>query len=730
MSRPKANEVSTPLSLFPFIGVLLSTMGALLVVLVAVSRSAHNSALRDVATQRAAAQNTPRSADDEQDQRKLQEVQQYMTRLEEIENRAQQLLRDDQLKLSHAEDHMRRLQDQLSSLKAAAIELETMDKDHLDDRRQAEREVARLNDLIKDTKQRIESLRDSTATKKRSFAIIPYEGRNGTRRRPVYIECKADEVILQPEAITLTDQDFARPVDSGNPLAAALRAIREQLVREAGGIAPSKQSEPYPLILIRPDGIGAYYAVREAIASWDADFGYEFVGDDWKLEFQPANPQLARVAQQAVEQARVRRKVLAAAAPRAFREGGFFGGDGDSDGDHDDDLADDGGGRYSGGSGQGGAGGFADGRGGLRGSAGGSADTRGAGGGAYAGLSPQSGVRGPGTGGYATAGAGSANAGIASPFGNGGATAGSTSTGGATSAVADERSTSRQAANSARGGAAATGQYAMGANAAGATNAAGGSRASASGSFGASGTGSFGAKPGGKSGTSGQLTGAGGSPGGSAGPAGGSGGVTGGSLVGSTEGPAGGDGNGPGGPLPYSSSTPSGTVGSTAGGYSGGGTGEGGAGGGNPSAAALAGSDGQPGQIGSSAMAGATPGLPPSQPHAMPERITPQELAQQRGPNWALAGKGAAAVPVRRSIQAVVRRDRISLLPDSGNPADTGHEIQINGPMSPHVDEIVGAVQTHINAWGIAGNGLYWRPVLVLNVGPDGTTAPLNWPRP
>ncbi len=40
MSRARVHEVSSPISLFPFIGILLCTMGALLVVLVAVSRSA------------------------------------------------------------------------------------------------------------------------------------------------------------------------------------------------------------------------------------------------------------------------------------------------------------------------------------------------------------------------------------------------------------------------------------------------------------------------------------------------------------------------------------------------------------------------------------------------------------------------------------------------------------------------------------------------------------------
>ena len=48
MSRARVHEVSSPISLFPFIGILLCTMGALLVVLVAVSRSARDTAEREV----------------------------------------------------------------------------------------------------------------------------------------------------------------------------------------------------------------------------------------------------------------------------------------------------------------------------------------------------------------------------------------------------------------------------------------------------------------------------------------------------------------------------------------------------------------------------------------------------------------------------------------------------------------------------------------------------------
>jgi hypothetical protein len=77
-------------------------------------------------------------------------------------------------------------------------------------------------------------------------------------------------------------------------------------------------------------------------------------------------------------------------------------------------------------------------------------------------------------------------------------------------------------------------------------------------------------------------------------------------------------------------------------------------------------------------------------------------------------------VPVRRSIQVIVRGDRIAILPESGDPSTAGREVPLSGPMRKDLDEIVSAVQKHVGGWGMAGQGLYWRPVLVLHVGPDG----------
>jgi hypothetical protein len=121
-----------------------------------------------------------------------------------------------------------------------------------------------------------------------------------------------------------------------------------------------------------------------------------------------------------------------------------------------------------------------------------------------------------------------------------------------------------------------------------------------------------------------------------------------------------------------------------------------------------------------STMGSNLPALPPARVHEAATAITPQELAGTRGNNWALSPSGGN-VPVRRSIRVVVRQDRIAILPDNvdANELSGGTEIEFSPQMIDRIDVIVAAIQQHVREWGIAGNGLYWRPVLVMHVGPE-----------
>ncbi|MEX2561568.1 MAG: hypothetical protein WD403_16710, partial [Pirellulales bacterium] len=158
---------------------------------------------------------------------------------------------------------------------------------------------------------------EAAGNQSNSFAIIPYDGKRGTRRRPLYIECRADSVVLQPEGIVLTEDDFRGPLGPANPLAAGLRAAGDYLAGSRETSTPA--GDPYPLLLVRPDGILAYAAARAAMRSWGDDFGYELIDADWPLEFPAADAAMASRIQEAVEVARRRQRMLARSAPREWR---------------------------------------------------------------------------------------------------------------------------------------------------------------------------------------------------------------------------------------------------------------------------------------------------------------------------------------------------------------------------------------------------------------------------
>ena len=109
-------------------------------------------------------------------------------------------------------------------------------------------------------------------------------------------------------------------MDTDNPLAATLAAVRAY-VTHRNGYDPKRDGEPYPLLLVRPDGIIAYAVARAAIKASYTEFGYELIGADWKLRFPDPDLGLARAASGALADARVRQRRLIATMPPPSRRG-------------------------------------------------------------------------------------------------------------------------------------------------------------------------------------------------------------------------------------------------------------------------------------------------------------------------------------------------------------------------------------------------------------------------
>lgn len=627
MSRARVHEVSSPISLFPFIGILLCTMGALLVILVAVSRSARDTATAEVeAKQKAAPVDHVLVA-------KIDYVKGYVGKLTKVRSEAEKKLREQHQHLSNLEDHINRMHERMRSLQAAAKELDSLEREHYDDRSQAERETVRLNQLIQEAHESIASMQESAEKAPSSYAVVPYEGPNGTYRRPIYIECVKDGVILQPEGVVIAGQDLLPPYGAGNPLASTLRATRDHLIKLYPKEGQTRNLEPYPLLLVRSEGLIMYDRARQAIEAGDFDLGFELVEDNWKLKFPAPDPQLASRQQQALVQARARQEVLAAAAPRAYRDqlmdDSQTGADDGDSGDTSFAAGGESGAAMQGGPGLGGSGGS---RSPVVGSSG-----------SYAG--------GPGGGGSSGSYGSIGNRGAGSTASSGGMSAGG-GTGGSSNPSTEWH-----------GGQGAT-------------------------SAGGMGTMSASAAPAGAAGTDAGGMGADGS---------------------SMGGGMGGNGN-PG----------AGGMGVTAGGSS-------------------------PGSVGGLPMSTSDDPHAPPDPNAQrnvnmqfgapppdaanvaqddPRRgKMPPNLAESRGKDWALRQKAKTATPVRRTIRVVVQDDKLLILPDNATGsanAIQGKVVPLEGDTVQSMDGFVKQIREHIDNWGIAGNGLYWRPVILLSVAPQG----------
>jgi uncharacterized protein YoxC len=220
--------------------------------------------------------------------------------------------------LEAIEDHIQRLVEELKQLEEMSRVID--DRQQLDEQQRQEHRqaIAAMEAKIEEEHQRLEQLRTAAAGKPPAFAILPYQGTNGTSRRPIYLECTEQGVTIQPEGVLISLDDLKPPHGPGNPLDTSLRVIRSayQKLDTSASIA----SAPYPLLLVRPDGIRAYVLARAAMSGWDDQFGYELIDQQLPLAFPVSIPGLKPQLISNLEVARQRQAALIAAMPRRYQQ--------------------------------------------------------------------------------------------------------------------------------------------------------------------------------------------------------------------------------------------------------------------------------------------------------------------------------------------------------------------------------------------------------------------------
>ena len=293
MRKRKKLEVST----FPFLAVLLCTMGSLILLLLVMDKKAKKAAL-EKAYEASWTQ-----------QKKLQDKTNVEKLITESEKNAWVKLKTEQhgenlIKESALEKEIVLLKTELAQIeknykpisskgnaeelpkKETAIAEEKARINILEKTLETEKSAADKN--LKDTKNLSEKivtmelilkeLKASINKDKFAYSIVPYFGKNGLNRKPLYVECNEAGIILFPDKKLFPSDDETDNLK--NELLNRTSQLREYLLQTLG----PKDAIPYLMILVRPGGITNYWKLQTIIKPMDIDFGYELVDKIWVLD--------------------------------------------------------------------------------------------------------------------------------------------------------------------------------------------------------------------------------------------------------------------------------------------------------------------------------------------------------------------------------------------------------------------------------------------------------------
>ena len=292
---------------FPFLAVLLCAMGALILLLLVIDRRSKIVA-QNTAYERYLAQKRSREADlAERDdaRRKAEDAERatWQAKKAELEHKLQSEHDDLQKQRSsilvdiagldakirdrsEAEKSLvRKLADTRLAVTMSQAELDARQTE-IEKTRSEQEGNRRLREEMSQELFRLEAALRTMAERKRSekpvFSLVPYTGKQGSNRKPIYVELNKDGAIFYPGKQRLSEHDwtgadFRRMVQERTGSLTAEERMPSFDAKENLG--------PYLLFLVRPDGISGYYAVLDALRGYKVDFGYELVEPDWKFDF-------------------------------------------------------------------------------------------------------------------------------------------------------------------------------------------------------------------------------------------------------------------------------------------------------------------------------------------------------------------------------------------------------------------------------------------------------------
>lgn len=292
--RRQRLQVST----FPFLAVLLCAMGSLILLLLVIDRRAkivaRVKALRalELAQSQATAEDeraaAAHRAEWERRRRLLheqleQEDLRICSELQRTESRAAAAAAKAEAEFRSRRQSLEQLQGEQSSLAQLEDELSARRSEAVKTAQQADASKADLARLTLEVKRMERALSEVKALRQRQqqmYSLVPYRGQRGDNRRPLYIECTGKNLIFHPDHLALPEWALT-PSGIRGEIERRVAQQRAQTKLLEG----KPQENAYLLMLMRPDGITTYYRTLAALKGLPIDFGYEFIDQDWILDF-------------------------------------------------------------------------------------------------------------------------------------------------------------------------------------------------------------------------------------------------------------------------------------------------------------------------------------------------------------------------------------------------------------------------------------------------------------
>ena len=336
------NRNDNAVSLFPFLAVLMCTMGALILLLLVTTRRIRQKQQETAVTSAVVENqpcNLPAITAEEISTARTQVLsrQEKMSTLEETLSADSRQQKITEASVSSLQDDIQRLQQELQEAEAAADTVRssvgnvqtTIDelKEQIDglqqqltDARkqqdQVQQELASQEVLANDAEQLLLQRRsalcelrqtvDSTlkATAGRDDLAIDFSNPWGTSRTPIMIELDGDGFVFPATGVRVSRQDLTGFRSTNNPLLSAVQVSHRLRSRS------SAVSDPYVLLLVRPEGILDFYPAQRVFTDARLHFGYELLDADQAVAADTAADGEADAAQLAIAETLAHRNRL------------------------------------------------------------------------------------------------------------------------------------------------------------------------------------------------------------------------------------------------------------------------------------------------------------------------------------------------------------------------------------------------------------------------------------